>query len=72
MSRAVSSVLTKYDAGVVSQVHELAPDPEREVFAIALLPVFEIFRRLPIFLFVEELFIGNVFALHQEFADCFD
>jgi len=59
MSGAVSSVLAEHDPGVVSQVHHLAPGPECEVVAVSLLPFFEIFWRLPILVFIEELFVGT-------------
>jgi|HubBroStandDraft_5_1064220.scaffolds.fasta_scaffold471321_1 hypothetical protein len=72
MSGAVPSVPTEYHAGVESQVHELAPSPEGEILTVAFLLNFEILWRLPVFLFAEKFFVGNVFARHQEFAYFFD
>jgi hypothetical protein len=72
VSGAVSSMLTEHNTGVVSQVHELAPGPECEVVTVSFLPFFKIFWRLPIVFLVEELFVGNVFALRQESTDLFD
>jgi hypothetical protein len=48
---------------------ELSPCPEREVFAIALLPFLKIFRRLPIVALTKKLFIGEILATPKEIAD---
>jgi hypothetical protein len=55
----ISSMLAEDNTSVVAQVHELAPSPERKIFAVAFLPFFEIVWRLPIVVFIEKLFIGN-------------
>jgi hypothetical protein len=72
MSDSVSSVWPEYNAAVLPQIHQLAPSPECEVFAVAFLEFFEVFRRLPILLFVEEFFVGNIFALRQKLTNLFD
>jgi hypothetical protein len=65
-------MLAKDNASIAAQVHELAPSPERKVFAVTLLSFFEIIRRSPIVVLIEKLFIGNGSAPHQKFSDIFD
>jgi hypothetical protein len=60
MSGCVASVPPEDKANVVSHLEPLPPRPERKVFAITLLPLFEFFRGLPVFLLVEQVLIGNV------------
>jgi hypothetical protein len=47
----------------------LSPRPKREVFAIAFLPLFKIFRRLPIVAFTKEFLVGDILATPKEISN---
>jgi hypothetical protein len=66
MSGYEASVPPADKANVASHLEQLPPPPEGKVFAVTLLPLFEFFPGLPIFLFAEPVLLGNVFADRQK------
>ena len=68
MPGSIASVAPENKTHVKSHVEHLPPGPKRKVFAIALLPFFELIRWLPIVLLIEELPVGNVSTASQKLA----
>lgn len=66
MSSTVTSSCSDYESRVITQTQQLSPRPKCEIFTIAFLPFFEIFRRLPKVTLSELLFVRNVSAIRQK------
>ena len=72
MSGSVTAKAAERDSSVESQIHELPPGPKSEVVTVAFLQSLKVFRRLPIVIFVEELFVGNLLTPTEEVTDFVD
>lgn len=68
---AIATCLSKNNACVVTEFHQLTPCPESEVIAITLPGSFELVGWLPVVLLSELLFVRNRLAARKKAANLF-
>jgi len=64
MADSVTATSPEYNPSVVSHFQQLAPSPERKVFAISSLALFKFFRGLPVIPLAKQFLVryGATFA----------
>ena len=71
VSSSVASVPSEDDSRINTHSQQFTPGPKRKVFAVTSPALLKFFRRLPVLLFTEQLFIRNSAARFQELTDIF-